>query len=944
MGKYVGPARIRLHGNRDEAVLHIGRARNLLGGIIAMHSDSHRIDYRKRIDKDNPVNAIYQLKGENFCARTIRTPEGVYITVRNNDIIPIIDIVAPYKVGAEKALEHRGLLRALQDEADYCEPVVPPEGEPGDEGYNPGEFSELHPLYDPEDSDQQWLVYPDSLSIEHNPFKNYPLPPLGGTFIMDMLGAPFNPRAFSIDGKPNLFSCKMLLTGGGSREGDGEFQVGEVIEGIRVRELEPRVFRVGRMNEMNGWPWADKRDPEQSFLRLVSLSARLEHTSGSVGQNYNKAIFTLEFLKLNNTECVQAEEETYVCLDPVEFEVELDDALYDYAVHPFGNTEWVDFSILSLMPDGSKAVIGLHQRGDTGLLGQYYDFVILDLARIIDDPLDFDFYSRFDTWQGFAVRSFTNGDPLTNIPYVYEGPLTGDQFRRSEEVYDTITPKGDNYTVWNRQRAQYATAEQLGDNVFPASRTLITEYDFDVCIYMHFGNNGALHETYVRAEQNIQTTDTQSITHTDFDENNVFDGIPYVRTNWWVNDKFYPRGSIVSRSEFLAGITFTNVYITLTNHTSTTSNRPNLEWTGSEFVDRSGSAWKMVFGDRRDGNGCRFAYWNGVNDCYDDVPDTCAAYDAISHTGTFNSTGRLWLGEGGDEPVLIWYTYNPTFYKFDVTVSVHTASTIIRTTSIYQRKLDLEAEDVFARDFAIEDLVLQVISDATSARTEEEKTVFTKLCTVLAPTGYRAEKRTRSKTKETHFFSDTASSDGLLHDGVDYDLLPFPTSWTGGIGGGLPAGLLGNHVEGNYKALPFAGSRFGVIQAFPASGGWAVAIGARSGSTTSTNPTTTSNTSTNGFQKNKCVVTVGSKWAFTEVDDTNPWKSFSIIAGLQPDLEEMPAFTDPLPLVNMQAEEEEEAEALLKPVRGPEKSITCLEQQISYVGWLYPQELTEAEE
>jgi hypothetical protein len=946
--KFTGPVHFHWYGDKEAAKGYIPTARLLLGRCsLEMFQEPKRYPGIS----DSAMHKRLEVTSADYMVRNRTFPNGVAVRViLHHEGMAAAHIFHPTGAPEVDAIEIRGLLRAIQAEVDYecTENPTPEEIAAAAELETPIEpFSTLETLHDPNDAEKQWLVYPDGLSIEFNAFSNHVLPPQGGTFIMDTIAAPFNPIAFDINGKPPLTDCKMLVTGGGTVQEDGSYMFGEVVEGVRVRELTPRVFRVGRKNEMPGWPWADKRDPEAPFGRLVSLSAVLEHTPNvAPNAHRNKVTFTLTFLKLNGAECTDEDEENdYVCLDPVEVVVELDDSLYNWEAHPYDATHWVDFAVLSLLPDGSRVVIGMNQIGQAGYIGVCYDFVVLDLARIIADPLDFDFYSRFDTWKGSTLRSVSSTAALTNIPYTYEGPLTGDLFPHSPEDI-AITPKGDNYTVSNRQRTEYANAEQLGGKVFPASRTINTGYDFDTCIYMHFGNNGELYETYVRAQRTSQVVDTQSITHSTFNEDTYHDGIPYVRTNWWGSGQSYSRGSIVSYQQTLAGVTVTNVYITLSDHTSSTANGPGLEWDGSAYVDRLGSAWKMVFGNRMDGEGCSFAFWNGVDDCYDNTPDTCEAYDEISHIGTFDATGGLWLGDGGAEPVLIWYTYNPTFYGFDYTVVINTATTVTQTTSIYQRKLDLEAADIFLRDFAAENLILQVVSDSTSTQDVETFNQFTKQCTVLAPTGYRSVTHRRSKQKQTHFLSDTASEDGLTHSGVDYAFLPFPLTYDGQVDGGLPKGLLEAHAaEASYKASPFVGGNFGVVEAFPVGGiGWLVSLGARSGSLSSTQPSTTTSITLNGSQKNKCVLTVGSKWAFTTVDETNPWEPHSLIEPLQPDVENGPSFTDPLPYIQLVTDNEGDPEAVLKPVRGPEKGVACKQQQISYVGWLYPQELEAPEE
>ena len=266
---------------------------------------------------------------------------------------------------------------------------------------------------------------------------------------------------------------------------------------------------------------------------------------------------------------------------------------------------------------------------------------------------------------------------------------------------------------------------------------------------------------------------------------------------------------------------------------------------------------------------------------------------------------------------------------------------------MYQRKLDLTAANPFTRDFAVEDLIVSTTKTTTRAADRQEKYEQNEQCSVLTiDDKYSALRRSRQKSKETHTLSDTASTDGLNHTGPDYSYLAYPANARNASYplDGIAPGLFTQHAAITYKAEVFTHEFLGSIETkFVGGIGWAVSLGARSFSNTSTTPTTTSTSTASGNQKDKCTITVGSKWAFTTVDDTNPWEAHSIITPIDVDMNG-PAFTDPLPFVDLAAEEGTLAEPLFKPVRGPEKRFDCDLQQISYVGWLYPNELKAPEE
>jgi len=300
MSRYTGLARIRIHGPQGTGAGYVGLARKLLGEQMAIHVDAY--DSSRGLASQSQISKTYTPKPTEQIQRKVSLPNGVGIRVQYNTFMPIIDIWVPEGVEPVKAIEYRGLLRALQDADAFCEPLVPPTGEPGEDGYNPGQVSELHPLYDSNNVDEQWLIYPDQgLSIEFNPYDNHPLPPRGGTFVMDMIAEPFDSRAFNVNGKPPLTDCKMLVTGGDAVESDEDNVV--FADGIYTRNIPARKFRIGRIDELLGWPWADTRDPDQTFGRLVSLSAVMEHTPNvAPNAHKNKATFTLTFLKLNSEE------------------------------------------------------------------------------------------------------------------------------------------------------------------------------------------------------------------------------------------------------------------------------------------------------------------------------------------------------------------------------------------------------------------------------------------------------------------------------------------------------------------------------------------------------------------------------------------------------------------------------------------------------------------
>ncbi len=933
MSRYTGPCRIRIHGPQGAGAAYVGLARTLLGEQMGIHVEAY--DSSRGLASQSHVSKTYTPKPTEQIQRRVSLPNGVSVRVQYNTHVPVIDIWVPEDIDERDNIEFRGLLRALQDANQYCDPLEGSIGNPGEDGYFPGQFSELHPLYDPEDEEQQWLTYPGLGSSEFNVHPNHPLPPTGGTFVMDMIGEPFIRQAFT---HGDYDSCKMLLTGGGVQTNTlGYYASGTFIDGFSVVNCPPRKFRVGRRDELLGWPWNGPGAP-----RLISLSATLRRPgAGSI----NKAEFKIEFLKLNN-EPFDGNDENY--LEPIEFEAVLDQTNIASTSHPYSSTFWVDFSVLSLTPDGGKAIIGLHQRGDVARVGLHYDFVILDIQKIIEDPEDFIFFSRLDTYNGGGTVSDSHSGQLTELALVYQDPDPDISFPPD------IDELAGNFTDADLMRVKYVD-QAPDETVYPTQRSRTSNGVFDTCLYMYFVGDD-VYEIYTKVGTSGSTTETQTLNELNYsppdpDDEKGHVGYRYIRVRNWQADTFYERGTVITRREGFTIIggpnrTLDNVFVTLEDHTSTNENRPGLELVDNNLVDRSGSAWKMVWGDRLDGQGCQFATWNGLD------PADPSEYNALSVCNT-SGWRNICLGEGGTTTRL-WGRSTIGAPLFRQEIGTTSTSTSDRYVEFYRRKLDLDAGSVFeGRNTEEDDFILSVDMQSSSSSTKKRELRNHFECLEFAPCcGYRALTRTASSSKESYYIVDSASEDVIANSGVDYaipDYSPiFSYQGDGWPPGQLiyqsPAPLFLPYNLGITKFEIFSDAgifiAFPRLPIFPVSGiGWLIAVGQRGASgqfVSPADPSANLSFTSYGSQRNKCILTVSGA-VLTGADEHNPFEAHSVLTGFRPDLVEVPAITHPLPYG-------EDGEVLLEIVRGSEKLVTCKDQQIAYVGWLYPEETRPPED
>jgi hypothetical protein len=505
-----------------------------------------------------------------------RRPLGVIqqhvgpITVGVADGVPYIDIFAPPRKGRPKDLvaEVRGLLRKLEED--------------------PEAFSRLYPLYVEDDSQQQWLLHPGNRSTQHRNADNYPLPPRGNTFVMDMIGVPFSKEAFTPE---DYKQSKMLVTGGG---------VGIVYPGEQTGSKSPycstvhpagdacvpnwvfgsdaeynicprRAFKVGRKGVMPGWPWRDVN----GVSRLVSVSAVMVHYDATYYRE-TKAEFYVEFLKLSG-QPFASDENGY--LEPIAIDVydESDDDYLGVIEDPF----WYDFSVISLTPRGNKAVLALHQAGYRMFQGVPMDFLVLDLEA---EENQVQYISRYDHFRGEVSGFSYSTSGQIKFPtigsfetYSFDPPIPGRSWVRP--VLD------------------------MEGQTSPSSSTLSYSSEVDITYAFVFDAHENLVRRFVRITSSESATvqlSVQNISKPSDDKLGNFLDIPQ-----WLFEAEYVIGSLV--------IVDSQLYLCIQNHTATFDNRPfiTVPLNSSTIIQGNPAYWRFVYGMAATQLNCQYQTWNG---------------------------------------------------------------------------------------------------------------------------------------------------------------------------------------------------------------------------------------------------------------------------------------------------------------------------------------------
>ena len=567
MSRYFGPARIRIHGDQGVGAEYVGLARTLLGEQRGIHVDAY--DSLRGLASQSRLSKEYTPKPTEQISRSVTLPNGVGIYVQHNTYMPIIDVWVPDGVKSTTKLtvkEYRGLLRALQDETIPCDPLLPTIGEVGDGDYYEGQFSELHPLYDPEDPNQQWLVYPASLSAKHNEFANYPLPPRGGTFVMDMIGAPFNESAFT--DKFPLSACKMLVTGGGTHgveplpydEPTFEWGVDDYIY-----NCPPKLFRIGRKDDMSGWPWVGA----DGVSRLVSIRAQFRNSYDYVG---TIGTITVEFLRLNGGSIPELDGDY---IPPLEIEIS-DDWTYDRDAYPFEVSWWYDISVMSISPKGDRAVLGIHDSYGQYARGVCYDFIIVDLAAE-DEANRLRFISRYEINGPMVVSNYqrTVSGVVTHLP----------------KITLSATSIPNPYLAGITARTLELVPEELPEPVY-AQESVQYQAVFSPAIFLHFDVDGQLVKTCLDTYTGYNRNRSQNTTWLAGNSNSI------LGTFWdyplWQSGVTYNIDDIVYWPTTIGGRRSVNAYRAKVGHFSGTTNMPPSS--ASSLTYTTSATWHLIFG------------------------------------------------------------------------------------------------------------------------------------------------------------------------------------------------------------------------------------------------------------------------------------------------------------------------------------------------------------
>jgi hypothetical protein len=936
MTRYSGPARIRIHGDQNAGSVYVGLARTLLGEQMAIHVDAY--DSSRGLASQSQVSKNYTPKPTDQIRRRVSLPNGVGIAVQYNNFMPVIDIWVPEGVGEVTALEYRGLLRALQNEDEPCEPLEEPTGEPGDEDYDAGKFSELHPLYDPEDEDQQWLVYPDSISIEHNGFPNYPLPPRGGTFIMDMIGVPFNQRAF--DNKPPLASCKMLVTGGGTIDNPEYTIWGDPPTPLDVTNWDfsesgadynicpSRMFRVGRMNEMPGWPWLSSND---GITRLVSISGRMKHDWDTYYED-TTAELLIEFLKLNG-EPFEPDENGY--LEPIEIEL--------YESYPYWEENewtgheypfWYDFSVISITAKGDKAVIGLHQAGYQWYRGIPMDFVVLDLEADIEDQVRY--ISRYDV----SIVAYDKCN-------YSQSELTLDQIAGLSLDTEYSEETGVDGISWVRAKVDIGPSPTEED-AFPIEST--TEFEhYGECTYaIGFNSEGNLVRKFLRVTEAWTENESQTLeTNIENDTLQRFFNIPQYST---LSSSNYSVGDVRMATHSYQGSTFENYYVCVQAHTGATTRRPGLHTSGANLLtDLYPEFWRIIYGRRSASHSCA---WQGWNDFVDIDPTACqdGAVPALAVGEYGFCGGYLWMNTGASTRRVLRAP--------EIPVQTRLRQTLIRT-SVFNCASTIDFCEVLLDDPEDSPMVtntLTAISSNTVERGARKHSTETNCITgYVTSTGthiFRSEVNAYTLRAESMSVTATWVPDSTYLESV-------PTTYTAP---NFCAAYTSAHVaENNIFLRPdryvnpcpdyypgdftyWGGCEWSnrIFSQFvwPIDGVGICIYPVSEATSSRSSPCITNQSNTVNEYINGGALTYHSNTFDVDFEDAvvpgypDFWPSEQFM-----DLKSVRAITDPA--THVYSGEVENDGFFLEPVFGPEKSIVCKEQQVAYVGWLYPQEMND---
>lgn len=369
----------------------------------------------------------------------------------------------------------------------------------------------------------------------------------------------------------------------------------------------PRKFYTASKGELPGWPWIDTRDPEVAFGRLVKLSAVVGSEWADTYQGF-KGVFTVEFLQLNGEPFETGEEEepseegSYARrgrLDSVEVEFALDTSNYPFG-YGFDTETWYEISVMSLTKDGSKAVIGIHSNAFESQEGICYDFVVLDFT-VSDFTLPE--FARFiprtevtmtDSVSGSGGSSGTLSFPVIKAEAIYDVPLIIHPEAESSVLlskYKWFTPTFNNHTQDN-----------LG-NTHPSSSSASETLRAYITYFIYFNNK----EELVRCFLDVETAKNHTHTYTKLEakpESN-----PYRMRTAYTEQRspeyVYQRGDVVAQGS-------DNYFVCVKPHLIGTQPAGLTTISGTSY-DSNPEYWRFFYGRRLVNNTLEQCIWQAWN-------------------------------------------------------------------------------------------------------------------------------------------------------------------------------------------------------------------------------------------------------------------------------------------------------------------------------------------
>ena len=834
-----------------------------------------------------------------------------------------------YGVGPFKWGKPRGLLRALQDLDHPCEPLVPPTGVPGEEGYNPGEVSELHHIL-------PYLVYPPPPPLEPQPTpepkKNrVPLPPRGGTFIMEKVSPPSDPEVAEDVFLAN--NRKILVTGGGGTPDYEAWDTASATPSLLINNWEyaigvtynicpPRMFAVGNAGDLPGWPWRDSA----GVTRLVSVSARMVHVD-ETEQIWGRsdAEFLIEFLKPNGEPFAADDEnrmepiETTVTEGPPNTPSQWNGLEYPY---------WYDFSVMSITPRGNKAILALHQAAQQQYRGVPYDFVVLDLEAIGVDRVQY--ISRYDNYVNtYTGCSVTESGEISNVAAILEN-----------ETYDE--PTAATGIHWQRGKIKISAQPLAGiDPTIDPYPTSGTQSISALCEHTYaivFNSEEKIVRKFLRVNQNRTYFGSQTLdTITGEDGESLYPFLAgivqyYERAAWAVGDVC-----------LAIGIHTVGYFVCMESHDTELGKHPFLINSGA--VDGNPTYWLMVYGWLPYENRCWWARRNfTVVDSHNDLlPGQIGRPGSNVWMNTGEGIRVIFPGVTGVTPPNIVSFYElrqllqttlTTSYSGQLTFfskvlpdgteeEVNTLSysgSYTQDTKKYRRSGTLSCSEL--RGWGELGDLTHIIRTAEDASTQTSSNTFAE----MSVSGGQMPPMPDVNDTITHGVE--YHKDQLFLRPNRYDIMVCPTVMEEGNGPAWLDGCNWQFLDLSVYVWPIYGTGIAFYPSVSASS-----------STTGGVEGTGSPTQSYAATKPGCILTHQSDIFDITVDEEPAIPLWSKGDPTSMELDKVRAVTDPAPYTYGGLPPNDGF--VLEPLIGPEKGIACSTQNIAYVGWLRPDELKE---